>query len=164
MDNSPSPVSKFDTAQNLVARDKALAIWNSAPVEEIPFPLVIEMIFHAQDSSSGSRAEKQLEAERLILEEANQSYQPVSLLEFRELFRTRKFDEQVVCRWMNSEANLIEMTADAVVEGYPEFLIAATPSNFRDPASLIETNRRRYLDRNPEFGSFESFYSDAGKA
>ena len=158
-----STASKFDNAENLSARDKALAIWNSAPVDRLPFRKIIEMIYHAQDSAVGSRAEDQFQAERRILEEVKKSHNPANLKDFRELFVSRAFSVHDVKRWMASAADILEMTAGSLVEGYPEFLVASTPSIIRSPATLIETHRRRDIDENPDFGAFTSFYSDAGK-
>ncbi|MEY4669964.1 MAG: hypothetical protein RL518_2663 [Pseudomonadota bacterium] len=158
-----STASKFDTAENLLARDKALAIWNSAPVDRLPFSQIIEMIYHAQDSAVGSRAEGQFRAERRILEEVKSSHNPATLKDFRELFVSRAFSVSDIQRWMASTADILAMTADSLVQGYPEFLVASAPSSFRPPATLIEAHRRRYIDKNPEFGAFTSFYSDAGK-
>jgi hypothetical protein len=158
-----STASNFDNAENLHARDKALAIWNSAPVDELPFSKIIEMIYHAQDSAVGSRAEEQLKTERRILEEVKSSHNPATLKDFRELFVSGAFSVSDVQRWMASTADILAMTADSLVQGYSEFLVASTPSIFRSPATLIETLRRRNVDKNPEFGAFTSFYSDAGK-
>ena len=163
MEAGQSLFSRFNTAENLAARAKALAIWNSAPVEEIPFNKVIEMIYHAQESAIGSKAEALLRAERNILEELKQTYAPSSLKELRAFFVSRIFPLSDVQRWLESGADLLEMTQDSLVEGYPEFLVGATPGDYRSPVSLMETARRRYVDHNPNFGAFTSFYSDEGK-
>jgi hypothetical protein len=163
MEISQNRFSKFDTPENLAAREKAIAIWNSAPAEEIPFNKVIEMIYFAQESAKGSKAEAQLKAERRILEEVKQSHDPASLRVVRALFASRTFPLSDIQRWLQSEADLLEMTANSLVEGYSEYLVGAVPSSFRSPASLIETMRRRDIDHNQDFGDFASFYSDAGK-
>jgi hypothetical protein len=154
--------SKHDNAVNLRARDKALAIWTSAPVDEIPFSKVIEMIYHSQDSTVGSPAESQYKAERRILEEVKESHNPATLRDFRALFVSRAFSVTTVQRWIASTPDILAMTADTLLQGYPE-LPLSPPSIVRSPATLMETNRRRNVDQNPEFGAFVSFYSDAGK-
>jgi hypothetical protein len=163
MFNSRGPSTKFDTPENLAARGKALAIWNSAPVEQIPFNKVIEMVYYAEESAKGSSAEHQLRAERKIMESVRSSHAPDTLREFRALFRSRAFDGSIVLEWLNSRANLLEMTDQALVEGYPELLVSATPSGLRCVASMLETLRRQSIDKNPDAGSFASLYSDRGK-
>jgi hypothetical protein len=122
------------------------------------------MIYHAEESSTGSKAEKEYRADRLVLEEFRDQHGLETLRDIREAFRSRKFDPADVRRWLESEADVLEISADSLVEGYPEFLVGAAPSTFRSAASLIETARRRYVDRDPAFGEFASFYSDSGKS
>ena len=133
-----------------------------ADVEEIPFQRVIEMISQAEESARGSTAATQYHKELDLLEEVRNSHQPTSLKEFRALFSARAFDLQTVERWWSSGADLLAMTAYSVLQGYTEF-IEDSGRFSRFPAGMLETVRRRDIDRNPDFGSFTSFYSDEGK-
>lgn len=122
------------------------------------------MIYHAEESSKGSKAEAEYRADRRLLEQIRDQHDFATLRVIREAFRSRRFDPADVSRWLASQANVLEISADSLIKGYPEFVVGAVPSKFRSAASLIETTRRRYVDEDPTFGEFVSFYSDSGKA
>lgn len=161
--DADDPLSELNTPENMELRAKALEIHSRGPVAELALEDLVEMLelFHASSGEYQERSD-QIPDEISIIRYAQQHYGAETLDDLRTLFRERVFPAELILKWVNSAANIRALTANALLEGYPEFVIATTTGPFRSAPDMLEYLRRKFVDNDPAAEDFGGIYDHEG--